>query len=106
VKSVDNTCVLFLSFSQAVWGVFIERVESSVTNDAPWDAALAASVEAAAALALRAVRVPAIANDVPRFLSLLSNMPGAFVYVRFVQTYTFMTVSLCRLVPLQSFENS
>jgi hypothetical protein len=47
-----------------------------VTNDAQWDAAVAASVEAAAALALRAVRVPAIANDVPRFLSLLASMPG------------------------------
>ncbi len=51
-------------------------MESAVTNDAQWDAAVAASVEAAAALALRAVRVPAIANDVPRFLSLLASMPG------------------------------
>jgi hypothetical protein len=77
-----------------VWGVFIERV-SAVTNDKQWDAAVAASVEAATALALRAVRVPAIANDVPRFLSLLASMPGW--YAPYILLYQCTKASGCHV---------
>eukprot|EP00281_Chroomonas_sp_CCMP1168_P004098 CAMPEP_0206265840 /NCGR_PEP_ID=MMETSP0047_2-20121206/30235_1 /ASSEMBLY_ACC=CAM_ASM_000192 /TAXON_ID=195065 /ORGANISM="Chroomonas mesostigmatica_cf, Strain CCMP1168" /LENGTH=157 /DNA_ID=CAMNT_0053693813 /DNA_START=36 /DNA_END=506 /DNA_ORIENTATION=- len=60
---------------EAVWGVFVERVESAITMGRHWDAPVTIAVETSAALALRAVRVPSIAHDVPRLLVLLSSMP-------------------------------